>query len=91
MKDKKELLKARKKIINATKKAIDDFSMIEDGDSIMVCISGGKDSYTMLDMMIHFQKYGKTNFNFIARSFFNAPIWRIYNKTKELNTSRVDN
>ena len=66
MKDKKELLKSRKKIINATKKAIDDFSMIEDGDSIMVCISGGKDSYTMLDMMIHFQKYGKTNFNFIA-------------------------
>ena len=60
------ILKARKKIINATKKAIDDFSMIEDGDSIMVCISGGKDSYTMLDMMIHFQKYGKTNFNFIA-------------------------
>ena len=36
--------------------------MIQKGDHIMVCISGGKDSYTMLDMFIHFQKYGDIPF-----------------------------
>ena len=40
--------------------------MIEINVFIMVCISGGKDSYTMLDMIIHFQKYGKTKFDFIV-------------------------
>tara|TARA_B100001057_G_C22818656_1_gene938524 strand:- start:128 stop:343 length:216 start_codon:yes stop_codon:yes gene_type:complete len=63
---KKDIAVSRKKIINATSKAIKDFSMIENDDFIMICISGGKDSYTMLDMMIHFQKYGKTKFNFIV-------------------------
>ena len=63
---KKDIAISRKKIINATSKAIKDFSMIEEDDFIMICISGGKDSYTMLDMMIHFQKYGKTKFNFIV-------------------------
>ena len=63
---KKDIATSRKKIINATSKAIKDFSMIEDDDFIMICISGGKDSYTMLDMMIHFQKYGNTKFNFIV-------------------------
>ena len=64
---KKDIAVSRKKIINATSKAIKDFSMIENDDFIMICISGGKDSYTMLDMMIHFQKYGKTKFNFISK------------------------
>ena len=41
-----------------------DYNMIEDGDHIMICISGGKDSFTMLDLMIHFQKYGNVNFDF---------------------------
>ena len=63
---KKDIAVSRKKIINATSKAIKDFSMIENDDFIVICISGGKDSYTMLDMMIHFQKYGKTKFNFIV-------------------------
>jgi len=63
---KKDIAISRKKIINATSKAIKDFSMIEDDDFIMICISGGKDSYTMLDMMIHLQKYGNTKFNFIV-------------------------
>ena len=40
--------------------------MIEKNDQIMICVSGGKDSYTMLDMIIHFQKYGETNFDFIV-------------------------
>ena len=66
MNKKKELLVAKKKIISATSKAINDFSMIEKNDQIMICVSGGKDSYTMLDMVIHFQKYGETNFDFVV-------------------------
>lgn len=54
--------KLKKKIISSTSKCIKEFNMIEDGDHIMVCISGGKDSYTMLDMFIHFQRYGDIPF-----------------------------
>ena len=57
---------SRKKIISSTGKALKDFSMISHGDKIMVCISGGKDSYTMLEMFIHFQKYGNIDFDFIV-------------------------
>ena len=57
---------SRKKIISSTGKALKDFSMISHGDKIMVCISGGKDSYTMLEMFIHFQKYGSIDFDFIV-------------------------
>ena len=45
---------------------MDEFKMISDGDKVMVCISGGKDSYTMLDMLIHFQKYSSINYSLIA-------------------------
>ena len=66
MANKSKLNQLSKKLKNAVAKAMDDFSMIEKGDKIMVCLSGGKDSYTMLDMMIHFQKYGNTKFNFVV-------------------------
>ena len=54
-----DLKKVKKKIISSTSKCIKEFNLIQEGDHIMVCISGGKDSYTMLDMFIHFEKYGE--------------------------------
>ncbi|MGF1806605.1 tRNA 2-thiocytidine(32) synthetase TtcA, partial [Aliivibrio sifiae] len=44
--------KLQKKIRRNTGNAIADYNMIEDGDRIMVCLSGGKDSFTMLDILM---------------------------------------
>lgn len=46
--------------------AIDDFKMIENGDKVMVCLSGGKDSYTMLEILMHFEKYSDIDFSIVA-------------------------
>jgi len=42
------------------------FSMIEEGDKVMVCLSGGKDSYTMLDILLHYQKESDITFSIVA-------------------------
>jgi len=55
-----------KKLYRGVGEAIDKFSMIDEGDKIMVCLSGGKDSYTMLDMLLHFQKVAPIQFEIIA-------------------------
>tara|TARA_R110002167_G_scaffold3623_4_gene17688 strand:+ start:65651 stop:66499 length:849 start_codon:yes stop_codon:yes gene_type:complete len=47
-------------------KAVADYNMIEEGDLIMVCVSGGKDSYAMLDILISLKKHAPIDFNLIA-------------------------
>lgn len=46
--------------------AWETYSLIENGDKVMVCLSGGKDSYTMLDMLLHYQKESDLSFDIVA-------------------------
>jgi tRNA 2-thiocytidine biosynthesis protein TtcA len=59
-------VKLRNQLISATGKAVGDYNMIEDGDTILVCMSGGKDSYSMLMMLLALQERAPIDFKLIA-------------------------
>ena len=60
------LKKLQKRIRRLVGKAIEDFQMIENEDKVMVCLSGGKDSYTMLEMLLALRSAAPVSFDIVA-------------------------
>ena len=65
-KEKTEFNKLQKRLRRNAGNAITDYNMIEEGDKVMVCLSGGKDSYGMLDILLNLQHSAPVNFELVA-------------------------
>ena len=66
LKIERETHKLEKRLCRQVGQAIMDFNMIEEGDRVMVCVSGGKDSYGMLDILLKMQQRAPIQFELIA-------------------------
>jgi len=65
-KEKTEFNKLQKRLRRNVGNAIVDYSMIEEGDKVMVCVSGGKDSYAMLDILLNLRTHAPIDFDLVA-------------------------
>lgn len=65
-KERLEFNKLQKRLRRQVGSAIADYNMIEEGDKVMVCLSGGKDSYAMLDVLLGLQKTAPVHFDLVA-------------------------
>jgi tRNA 2-thiocytidine biosynthesis protein TtcA len=65
-KDKLEFNKLQKRLRRNVGNAIADYNMIEQGDKVMVCVSGGKDSYAMLDVLLGLRQNAPIDFELVA-------------------------
>ncbi|QIW10266.1 tRNA 2-thiocytidine(32) synthetase TtcA [Francisella sp. LA112445] len=89
--NKQNLKKLEKQILRKTAQAINQYNMIEDGDKIMVCLSGGKDSYCLLEMLLLLQQKAPIKFDIIAVNLdqkqpgFPEDILPNYLKSKDVN------
>ena len=61
-----EMNRCHKKLRRLVGQAIEDFGMLEQNDKVMVCLSGGKDSYTLLDILMSFQRHAPIDFDLVA-------------------------
>jgi len=62
----REANKLAKRLRRQVGEAIADFDMIHDGDRVMACLSGGKDSYALLDILMHLRAHARIQFDIVA-------------------------